>query len=224
MNKKFDFSEIDEALPAAEKMQEQEHIINALENNYEAVRILSANVEKLENRLSEALPKMDGAVSSLRGASTVTVGEEARKTLEQEGEKICRKMADRMERECARLAGRLSANDRVLISATAFWCMVEAIISLAAGFCLYLHGKQPVHTQSNAVENTWLYGRFSCTLYRADHFYMPQVKTMKHYQLNKYKYDNSKSEIPPVDSRRPSGHYRLFCNSPPCRQANHNRL
>ncbi|MCS2947057.1 hypothetical protein NXX54_01150 [Bacteroides sp. BFG-638] len=85
MNKKFDFSEIDEALPAAEKMQEQEHIINALENNYEAVRILSANVEKLENRLSEALPKMDGAVSSLRGASTVTVGEEARKTLEREG-------------------------------------------------------------------------------------------------------------------------------------------
>lgn len=43
-------------------------------------------------------------------------------------------MADRMERECARLAGRLSANDRVLISATAFWCMVEAIISLAAAF------------------------------------------------------------------------------------------
>lgn len=77
---------------------------------------------------------MDGAVSSLRGASTVTLGEEARKTLEQEGEKICRKMADRMERECARLAGRLSANDRVLISATAFWCMVEAIISLAAAF------------------------------------------------------------------------------------------
>ena len=130
MNKKFDFSEIDGALPTAEKMQEQDRIIDALKNNYEAVRILSANVEKLENRLSEALPKMDGAVSSLRGASTVTLGEEARKTLEQEGEKICRKMADRMERECARLAGRLSANDRVLISATAFWCMVEAIISL----------------------------------------------------------------------------------------------
>ena len=121
MNKKFDFSEIDGALPTAEKMQEQDRIIDALKNNYEAVRILSANVEKLENRLSEALPKMDGAVSSLRGARTVTLGEEARKTLEQEGEKICRKMADRMERECARLAGRLSANDRVLISATAFW-------------------------------------------------------------------------------------------------------
>ena len=90
MNKKFDFSEIDGALPTAEKMQEQDRIIDALKNNYEAVRILSANVEKLENRLSEALPKMDGAVSSLRGASTVTLGEEARKTLEQEGEKICR--------------------------------------------------------------------------------------------------------------------------------------
>ena len=64
MNKKFDFSEIDGALPTAEKMQEQDRIIDALKNNYEAVRILSANVEKLENRLSEALPKMDGAVSS----------------------------------------------------------------------------------------------------------------------------------------------------------------
>lgn len=132
MNKKIDFSEIDGVLPAAEKMQERDRMTDALENNYEAVRILSANVEKLENRLSEALPKMDGAVSSLRGASTVTVGEEARKTLEQEGEKICRKMADRMERECARLAGRLATNDRVLISATAFWCMILTVIILSA--------------------------------------------------------------------------------------------
>lgn len=147
MNKKFDFSEIDGALPAAEKMQERDRMTDALENNYEAVRILSANVEKLENRLSEALPKMDGAVSSLRGASTVTVGEEARKTLEQEGEKICRKMADRMERECARLAGRLAANDRVLISAAAFWCMVEAIISLAAAFvCTCMANSQFIHS------------------------------------------------------------------------------
>ncbi len=147
MNKKFDFSEIDGALPAAEKMQERDRMTDALENNYEAVRILSANVEKLENRLSEALPKMDGAVSSLRGASTVTVGEEARKTLEQEGEKICRKMADRMESECARLAGRLSANDRVLISATAFWCMIVTIISLAVAFvCTCMANNQFIHS------------------------------------------------------------------------------
>ena len=79
MNKKFDFSEIDGALPTAEKMQEQDRIIDALKNNYEAVRILSANVEKLENRLSEALPKMDGAVSSpCVGQDGQTLGEEAR--------------------------------------------------------------------------------------------------------------------------------------------------
>lgn len=147
MNKKFDFSEIDGALPTAEKMQEQDRMTDALENNYEAIRILSANVEKLENRLSEALPKMDRAVSSLREASTVTVSDEARKTLEQEGDKICRKMADRMESECAMLAGRLSANDRVLISATAFWCMVEAIISLAAAFtCTCMANSQFIHS------------------------------------------------------------------------------
>ena len=147
MNKKFDFSEIDEALPTAEKMQERDRMTDALENNYEAVRILSANVEKLENRLSEALPKMDGAVSSLHRASKVTVSEEARKTLEQEGEKICRKMADRMESECARLAGRLAANDRVFVSATVFWCMIVTIISLAAAFiCTCMANSQFIHS------------------------------------------------------------------------------
>ncbi len=156
MNKKFDFSEIDGALPAAEKMQERDRMTDALENNYEAVRILSANVEKLENRLSEALPKMDGAVSSLRGASTVTVGEEARKTLEQEGEKICRKMADRMESECARLAGRLSANDRVLISATVFWCMILTVIILSAFFACI------IAANSYLFQNALLWKMASC--------------------------------------------------------------
>ena len=147
MSNRFDFSKIDEALPGAEKMQREERLANTLEDNYKAVHALCDMVEKLENRLLEALSEMDGAVSSLREASTVTVGEEARKTLEQEGEKICRKMADRMESECARLAGRLSANDRVLISATAFWCMVEAIISLAAAFvCTCMANSQFIYS------------------------------------------------------------------------------
>lgn len=68
-------------------MQEKDRLTDALENNYKAVGILSANVEKLENKLSEALSEMDGAVSSLREASKVTVSLEARKALEQEGEK-----------------------------------------------------------------------------------------------------------------------------------------
>ena len=54
---RFDFSEIDAALPAAERMQEEDRVADALENNYKAVRILGANVEKLENRLSEELFK-----------------------------------------------------------------------------------------------------------------------------------------------------------------------
>lgn len=79
MNKKFDFSKIDRALPTAEKMQERDRMTDALEDNYKVVRILNANGEKLENKLSEALPRMDEAISSLRGASTVTVCEYARK-------------------------------------------------------------------------------------------------------------------------------------------------
>ena len=61
---RFDFSEIDAALPAAERMQEEDRVADALENNYKAVRILGANVEKLENRLSEALPRLDGKCKS----------------------------------------------------------------------------------------------------------------------------------------------------------------
>ena len=43
-------------------------------------------------------------------------------------------MEDRMESECSKLIGRLSAGNRVIISSTAFWCMIEALIFLAAAF------------------------------------------------------------------------------------------
>lgn len=148
MNKdRFDFSEIDAALPAAEKMQEEDRIIGALENNYKAVGILNDKLEKLENRLSEALPGLDRAVSSLYEASKITVSEEAKRTLEQEGEVICRKIADGIDRESARLLDRLSMKDRVVISATAFWCMIEAVIFLLAAFiCTCMANSQFIHS------------------------------------------------------------------------------
>lgn len=144
---RFDFSEIDAALPAAEKMQEEDRIIGALENNYKAVGILNDKLEKLENRLSEALPGLDGAVSSLYEASTVTVSEEAKRTLEREGEAICRKIADRIDRESAKMLDRLSMRDRMVISATAFWCMIEVIASLLAAFiCTCMANARFIHS------------------------------------------------------------------------------
>lgn len=131
---RFDFSEIDAALPVAERMQEKDRLTDALENNYKAVGILSDKVEKLESRLSEVLPGLDKAVSSLRGASKITIGEEARRTLEQEGEAVCRKVAESINRESARLLERLSMRDRMVISTTAFWCMIEMIVFLLAAF------------------------------------------------------------------------------------------
>ena len=88
MSNRFDFSKIDEALPGAEKMQREERLANTLEDNYKAVHALCDMVEKLENRLLEALSEMDGAVSSLRQASKVTVSEETGRVLEREGDKI----------------------------------------------------------------------------------------------------------------------------------------
>ncbi len=66
---RFDFSEIDAALPVAERMQEKDRLTDTLENNYKAVGILSDKVEKLESRLSEALPGL--GISSLRQTNTV---------------------------------------------------------------------------------------------------------------------------------------------------------
>ena len=144
---RFDFSEIDAALPAAEKMQEEDRIIGALENNYKAVGILNDKLEKLENRLSEALPRLDGAVSSLHEASTVTVSEEAKRTLEREGEAICRKIADRIDKESAKMLDRLSIRDRVVISTTAFWCIVEVVIFLLAAFiCTCMANARFIHS------------------------------------------------------------------------------
>ena len=156
MNKKFDFSEIDEALPAAEKMQEQEHIINALENNYEAVRILSANVEKLENRLAEALSAPDETVSSFHKASRVTVGEDSRRVLEQEGDAICRKTTEMIGKEGKKLMDRLSMRDRTIVSTVVFWCMVETVVFLLATFiCTCMVNAQFIH-------NTMLWKMLGC--------------------------------------------------------------
>lgn len=144
---RFDFSEIDAALPAAERMQEKDRLTDALENNYRAVGILGDKVEKLESRLSEILPGLDEAVSSLRQASRVTVSEEARRTLELEGEAICRKMAGMIDGECAELLGHLSMKDRVVISTTAFWCMVEVIVSLLFAFiCTCMANAEFIHS------------------------------------------------------------------------------
>lgn len=144
---RFDFSEIDAALPAAERMQEEDRLTDALGNNYRAVGILCDKVEKLESRLSETLPKLDEAVSSLRGASKITVSEETRRKLEQEGEAICRKMAGMIDGECAELLDRLSMRDRMVISATAFWCMVEVIVSLLLVFiCTCMANARLIHS------------------------------------------------------------------------------
>ena len=144
---RFDFSEIDAALPAAERMQEKDRLTDALENNYRAVGILGDRVEKLESRLSEVLPGLDEAVSSLREANKITISEEARRTLEQEGEAICRKMAEGINKESVRLLNHLSMRDCVVISATAFWCMIEVIIFLLAAFiCTCMTNAEFIHS------------------------------------------------------------------------------
>ena len=81
---------------------------------------LRDKVENSKNRLSESLTKLDGTVSSLHEASTISVSAKAKRTLEQGREATCQKMADRMDKEGARLLGRLSMRDRVIISTTAF--------------------------------------------------------------------------------------------------------
>lgn len=111
-------------------LQGTARVTDALENNCKAVGILSERLEMLGNRFSETLPRIEKTASTPRETGKVTVSEEARKTLEREGERICRKMADRLRNECAGLFDRLSAKDRVVIPWVLFLCMIEVIIFL----------------------------------------------------------------------------------------------
>ena len=98
MNKdRFDFLEIDVAIPAAEKMQQEDRTAVVLENNCKVVGILNEKVEKLENRLAEALSAPDETVSSFHKASRETVGEDSRRELEKEGDAICRKTTEKKD-------------------------------------------------------------------------------------------------------------------------------
>ena len=122
-------------------------MIDALENNYGVVGILNDRLEKLENRFPEALPKIEKAVSSLREAGKVTVSGEARKILEQDGERVCRKMADRLRNECTGFFDRLSAKGRVVIPGVLFLCMAGvtvfpsvATVCFMAANARFVHG------------------------------------------------------------------------------------
>ena len=111
-------------------LQETARVTDALENNCKAVGILSERLEILETGFSEALSKIEKAASSPRETGKVTASEEAGTTLEREGERICRKMADRLRNECAELFDCLSGEDRVVIPEVLFLCMIEVIIFL----------------------------------------------------------------------------------------------
>lgn len=131
--------ELEENMQKHERLlQETARVTDALENNCKAVGILSERLEMLENRFPEALPKIEKAASSPRETDKVTVSEETRKTLEREGERICRKMADRLRNECAGLFDRLSAKDRVVIPWVLFLCMAEVTVFLLAAVVCFI--------------------------------------------------------------------------------------
>lgn len=174
MNKdRFDFLEIDVAIPAAEKMQQEDRTAVVLENNCKVVGILNEKVEKLENRLAEALSAPDETVSSFHKASRVTVGEDSRRVLEQEGDAICRKTTEMIGKEGKKLMDRLSMRDRTIVSTVVFWCMVETVVFSFGDFHLHLYGQRTVHPQHHAVENARLCGRISPALHWADSFCLP---------------------------------------------------
>ena len=140
--------ELEENMQKQERLlQETARVTDALENNCRAVGILGERLEILENRFSETLPRIEKASSSPHETGKVTVSEEARNTLEREGERICRKVADRLRNECAELFDRLSAKDRVVIPCVLFLCMIEVIIFfLSAMICFIAANARFIHS------------------------------------------------------------------------------
>ncbi len=103
-------------------------------------------MEKFGRRRSEIQPELDGTVVSLHEASRVAASEEAWRTLEPEGEAICRKMTARVDRGGTKLLGRLFVRDREVISGTTFgWTIVMIIFLLATSICTCMADVRPMH-------------------------------------------------------------------------------
>ena len=62
----------------------------------------------------------------------MTVGEDSRRVLEQEGDAICRKTTEMIGKEGKKLMDRLSMRDRTIVSTVVFWCMVETVVFVIA--------------------------------------------------------------------------------------------
>jgi hypothetical protein len=94
---------------------------------------------------------------------------------------------------------------RVSIPQAAFWCMVTLLVLLSVFFALVIFANIKLIILTELV---FLHSILIVLILAAVpiHFINRNIK--------KYSYDNSKIKIPPVNGSRPSGHHRLFYNSP----------
>ena len=145
---KFDFSEemdkVDCSIDMARR-QEAEH--DALEENLEALHELNSRTEELTGAFRKSVETFNMAVDELRKQSQTLFSDKAKEGIAQEGERVCKRMTDALERKGSELIVKLEMTDKRISMPQATFCGMVFTLAVLTAFavviCIYNESNQP---------------------------------------------------------------------------------
>lgn len=145
---KFDFSEemdkVDRSIDTARR-QEAEH--DALEENLEALHELNSRTEELTGAFRKSVETFNMAVDELRRHSQALFSDKAKEEIAQEGERVCKRMTDALERKGSELIAKLEKTDKRISMPQATFCGQLFTLAVLTAFtvviCLYNESNHP---------------------------------------------------------------------------------
>ena len=145
---KFDFSEemdkVDRSIDTARR-QEAEHVV--LEENLEALHELNGRTEELAVAFRKSVETFIMAVDELRRHSQALFSDKAKEEIAQEGERICKRMADALERKGNELIAKLEKADKRISMPQATFCgllfTLAVLTVFAVVICIYNESNHP---------------------------------------------------------------------------------
>lgn len=145
---KFDFSEemdkVDRSIDTARR-QEAEH--DVLEENLEALHELNSRTEELTVAFRKSVETFIMAVDELRRHSQALFSDKAKEEIAQEGERVCKRMADALERKGNELITKLEKADKRISMPQATFCgllfTLAVLTVFAVVICIYNESNHP---------------------------------------------------------------------------------
>ena len=145
---KFDFSEemdkVNRSIDTARR-RETEH--DALEKNLEALHELNGRTKELTGAFRRSVETFIMAVDELRRHSQALFSDKAKEEIAQEGERVCKRMADALERKGNELITKLEKADKRISMPQATFCgllfTLAVLTVFAVVICIYNESNHP---------------------------------------------------------------------------------